>query len=1222
MCDSDSGLSLSMNGSQTDAPCQSFIFIRVTSSELNLERTFNFNATDLIFDVKLNVLNNISQPVKDKWNFGLFLPPSKGKAGKFLQEDRMLREYPFDNSVGHLELKYKQRVYRVLRTNVNKLKKLHIKSNLRQFLDNVKSGNVDRVSKWLNKGIDPNFHWKENGETPLTLAAKLEKPKEMIMTLVAGGAHLDFRAEDTMTPLHRAAATGNYEAIKVLLDLGQSPNTRDQYDLTPLYYAVINDTIALCAERLLYDHSVLGTKDEAGLQEIHQACRFGRVQHLETLIAYGADINSQTSKNGNTPLHICAFTGQEACARLLLFRGAERTLVNRAGHTAYQQAILSEHSSVAELIKNFQNKDVVPIRGVPKRNERRRSFSRARLQQRCASLGRLADYSSGSTTASENSSTRPGSPADTDETDSVTNAETLKAKFKANRFTTSVSGYCLDSMLNSSSDGVNEHSKTSARTNSQFDNYEMNQHALNGHMYQPTSPTRPYPNYAISIATSGSCHSPGFTDHRAGQAYPNNNQRKSISRPCLDPMWLMTSNNENNSDTASIFSTVSSIRGGQPPSSLGSTASALQMVLNNQASILDLDTSNLPRMIVLQKGPRGFGFVVRGRRGVPGEFQPTLEVPALQYLEKIDAGSAADRASLKPGDYILEVNGTNVTTMSHEAVVQLIRSSGDILGMKVITVGSSQGLRNSVSFDAQAQTSGHSNLRTINTGSCRNLGGANDASSLYSISTADSVRSQMTVKSPYVSQKDPYSTISRASFMPKPTTMNVDATAPKERVTFRQSPFNGPLKPRAPPPPVSVEVSSPSHIHPPPLLSVTESHKPNASSGYASRSGEESQSFTSQVALTSGTKSNDKFGSKTSYVSPTENFSSQPPQISPPQSPSRSIPHPPPPPTLPSLSSAPPGKISPKVKFSTSVLKTSDPSHSLNSGPDTQDTDEQLPLPPPPQLDSPGKTTNTSELMLSMLRRVNINGENSPGQVTQKDSRASFDDHLRQAVERRRQKLEMYSSEEDDETRTKIDFNVFQHNSPSTSRLYSNTNNVLPKSPKQNDQNSFGPSTLHRTLSVSQTGEKSFKAAAEKFHAKALARTIAQSTTTIPPPDNFKDARDSIEHQSNVHKNGITSTVQKLALEFNTQSSKGAPDTKTSKPGGYLPAYNNSTKKSNIVAHSNNDSKVVLNGTFGEANELSTKDHQSSVPTYKTAFIPPPPPILIKPTIQNKTGLG
>lgn len=35
------------------------------------------------------------------------------------------------------------------------------------------------------------------------------------MALVAGGAHLDYRAADTMTPLHRAASFGNYEAIKV-----------------------------------------------------------------------------------------------------------------------------------------------------------------------------------------------------------------------------------------------------------------------------------------------------------------------------------------------------------------------------------------------------------------------------------------------------------------------------------------------------------------------------------------------------------------------------------------------------------------------------------------------------------------------------------------------------------------------------------------------------------------------------------------------------------------------------------------------------------------------------------------------------------------------------------------------------------------------------------------------------------------------------------------------
>ncbi|VEL42436.1 unnamed protein product [Protopolystoma xenopodis] len=52
-------------------------------------------------------------------------------------------------------------------------------------------------------------------ETPLTLAVQAERPREMILALVAGGAHLDYRAADGFTPLHRASARGNCEAIKV-----------------------------------------------------------------------------------------------------------------------------------------------------------------------------------------------------------------------------------------------------------------------------------------------------------------------------------------------------------------------------------------------------------------------------------------------------------------------------------------------------------------------------------------------------------------------------------------------------------------------------------------------------------------------------------------------------------------------------------------------------------------------------------------------------------------------------------------------------------------------------------------------------------------------------------------------------------------------------------------------------------------------------------------------
>ena len=40
-----------------------------------------------------------------------------------------------------------------------------------------------------------------------------------------------------------------------------------------------------------------------------QVCKNGRVQHLDLLITYGADMNS-VNLSGNTPLHICAMKNQ------------------------------------------------------------------------------------------------------------------------------------------------------------------------------------------------------------------------------------------------------------------------------------------------------------------------------------------------------------------------------------------------------------------------------------------------------------------------------------------------------------------------------------------------------------------------------------------------------------------------------------------------------------------------------------------------------------------------------------------------------------------------------------------------------------------------------------------------------------------------------------------------------------------------------------------------
>lgn len=44
------------------------------------------------------------QEIKESFNYGLFLPPINGKAGKFLDENRPLGDYPFHASVGYVEV--------------------------------------------------------------------------------------------------------------------------------------------------------------------------------------------------------------------------------------------------------------------------------------------------------------------------------------------------------------------------------------------------------------------------------------------------------------------------------------------------------------------------------------------------------------------------------------------------------------------------------------------------------------------------------------------------------------------------------------------------------------------------------------------------------------------------------------------------------------------------------------------------------------------------------------------------------------------------------------------------------------------------------------------------------------------------------------------------------------------------------------------------------------
>lgn len=64
------------------------------------QKCMRFNPDATVWVAKQRILCTLNQSLKDVLNYGLFQPASNGRDGKFLDEERILREYPQPISKG------------------------------------------------------------------------------------------------------------------------------------------------------------------------------------------------------------------------------------------------------------------------------------------------------------------------------------------------------------------------------------------------------------------------------------------------------------------------------------------------------------------------------------------------------------------------------------------------------------------------------------------------------------------------------------------------------------------------------------------------------------------------------------------------------------------------------------------------------------------------------------------------------------------------------------------------------------------------------------------------------------------------------------------------------------------------------------------------------------------------------------------------------------------
>jgi uncharacterized protein len=182
-----------------------------------------------------------------------------------------------------------------------------------QLVIAARAGQVERVRQLLEEGAQVNSR-DRNGDSPLNMAAARGNVALVELLLVAK-ADVQLANLAGVTPLMAGAFSGNADIVRGLLAAGARTDPVDR------------------------------VKKNAAVYAAGQGC----LGCLEQLLRAGTPVNGRLDRD-LTLLMWTAGYGQEPAARLLLEKGADRSLRDDRGKTAADIARETNHSALAQLL--------------------------------------------------------------------------------------------------------------------------------------------------------------------------------------------------------------------------------------------------------------------------------------------------------------------------------------------------------------------------------------------------------------------------------------------------------------------------------------------------------------------------------------------------------------------------------------------------------------------------------------------------------------------------------------------------------------------------------------------------------------------------------------------------------------------------------------------------------------------------------------------------------